>query len=185
MPKVFLSCDQWLFQSCDQILKPAGWTGPKMGLNVKFRLFWLNVKFRLFWVFRITGTKHAERALGRSSRSLLNPPPREEDLPSAQTFKHTHHWHTHSMAYYRALGSFRNIPWARMYWIYVIYCCLSCSGVLKLSSTFCESLADADAAALKRLRFAQNVSLTLFIDLLFYIIFDPVLNRVANLFKKT
>ena len=72
-----------------------------------------------------------------------------------------------------------------MYWIYVIYCCLSCSGVLKLSSTFCESLADADAAALKRLRFAQNVSLTLFIDLLFYIIFDPVLNRVANLFKKT
>ena len=80
MPNVFLSCDQWLFQSCDQILKPAGWTGPKMGLNVKFRLF---------WVFRITGTKHAERALGRSSRSLLNPPPREEDLPSAQTFKHT------------------------------------------------------------------------------------------------
>ena len=29
------------------------------------------------------------------------------------------------------------------------------------ASTFCESLVDADAAALKRLRFAQNVSLTL------------------------
>ena len=45
-----------------------------------------------------------------------------------------------------------------MYWIYVIYCCLSCSGVLKLSSTFCESLADADAAALMRLRFARKVT---------------------------
>ena len=45
-----------------------------------------------------------------------------------------------------------------MCWIYVIYCCLSYSGVLKLSSTFYESLADADAAALMRLRFARKVT---------------------------
>lgn len=39
--------------------------------NQNDQYFRLNVKFRLFCIFCITGTKQAERALWRSSRSLL------------------------------------------------------------------------------------------------------------------
>ena len=40
-------------------------------LSTKYTKCWLNVKFQLFWIFFITGTKQAERAHWRSSRSLL------------------------------------------------------------------------------------------------------------------
>jgi hypothetical protein len=79
---VFLSSDQWLFQSCDQIFKPE-----KLRLNVKFRLFSILARKTALYLavhrkitpparksglfMATTGTKHAGRALWRSSRSLL------------------------------------------------------------------------------------------------------------------
>ena len=66
--------DGWELSCLFNIYKPKqGWLLIKF-TNLAFLLILklgLNVKFRLFWVFRITGTKQAERALWRSSRSLL------------------------------------------------------------------------------------------------------------------
>ena len=79
---------------------------------------------------------------------LLNPPPREEDLPSAVAENRAGEGNLRflnpsQLRLQPLLGAYRPLPMVG-------------SGG-PAASTFCESLADADAAALKHLRYARSV----------------------------